>query len=94
MKQGDDNQGMLMRIGVVMAVNIKITVLWDAIPCQLVVSYQHLRGIYWLHFQGTKVRQQVHLQHWCQYYRATGHYIPEAVNFQGIYRMIKKSPCT
>lgn len=84
-KQGVENQGMLMRNGVVMAVNIKITVPWDAMPCQLVASYQHLRRTSCLHLQGTKVRQQGPLQHQCQHYRATGHCIPEAINIQGIY---------
>jgi len=70
-----------MRIGVVMAVNTKITVRRDAMPCQLLAIYQHLRGTYCLYLLGTKVRQQVPLQHWCQHYRTTGHYISEVIHF-------------
>jgi len=83
-----------MRIVVVMAVNIKITVLWDAMPCQLVARYQHLRGTYCLHFQGTKVWHQVPLQHRCQHYRPTGHYIPEATHFQGTCNTTDSKVCT
>jgi len=64
-----------------MAVNNKITVLWDAMTCLLVASYQHLRGTYCLHLQGTKVHHQVSLQHRCQHYRPTELYIPEAIHF-------------
>jgi hypothetical protein len=79
----------------------RCTVLWDAMPCQLVASYQQLRGTYCLCLQGTKVQQQVPLQHQCQHYRATWHYIPETINFQGIHssahisagNMLKDLPC-
>jgi len=93
-KRGDENQGILMRIGVVMAVNNKITVLWDAMTCPLVASYQHPRSTYCLHLQGTKVRHQVPLQHRCQQYQPTGHYIPEAIHFQGIYNTTDSKVCS
>jgi hypothetical protein len=90
MKQWDENQRMFMRIGLFKVVYIKITALWDAMPCQLVASYQHLRGTYYLHLLGTKVRQQLPLQHRCQHYRNKGHYIPDTINFTIIIVMIIK----
>ena len=48
---------MLLRFGVVMAVNIMITVLLDAMSCKLVASHQYLRVTYRLQLQGTIVLQ-------------------------------------
>jgi hypothetical protein len=72
---------MLMRIGVVMAVNTKITVWQHAMPCQLLAIYQYLRGTYCLYLLGIKVRQQVPLKHRCQHYWTTGNYISEVTRF-------------
>jgi len=77
-----------------MAVTNKITVLRDATTCLLVASYQYLRGTYCLHLQGAKVRHQVPPQHRCQHYQPTGHYIPEAIHFQGIYNTTDSKVCS
>jgi hypothetical protein len=41
----------IVRFQVLMAANMKVTVIWDIMPCSLVETDQHFRGAYCLHHQ-------------------------------------------
>jgi hypothetical protein len=39
----------LVRLQVLMAASMKMTVFWDVVPCSLVQVYRRFRCVYWLH---------------------------------------------
>jgi hypothetical protein len=45
-----------MTLNVLTAVMMKITIFWDVIPCSLIVTYGHLRGMYSLYLMGRRGR--------------------------------------
>jgi hypothetical protein len=42
----------LVRLQVLMAANMKMTVIWDVALCSLIETDRHFRGFYCLHHQG------------------------------------------
>jgi hypothetical protein len=71
-------QGKYVRFQVCTVVNMRITVFWDVVPCNLVEVYRHFRGSCCLHHHGILMMEAAStFETSVNFYQATWCNIPE-----------------